>query len=157
MAKSMAPELQHVLQAAWTFCEAAPAVYRAVVVTEQETVPEEQDGVTFGAVVEQLYELFLTLLGLKGGARTGLEIVLDKLIFHTISFMQARRSRCCCRCPAHPSPAANMVKSQRYAFAAQTAAPCARVQVHFVACHNFFLLVTPSTSIDFTLCPAICR
>ena len=65
-------------------------------VEERSAAAAEAEGVDFETLVEQLYELLLTLLGLRDAA-TGktyaalLHGVLQRLLHHTVTFMQARR------------------------------------------------------------------
>ena len=91
MAKPMAAELPAVWRAAWSLCEAAAALFQDAVVTDDnDTATVGAEGVGLEALVEQIYEFFLTLLGLKKDVAEGLMQVLERLVYHTIGFMQVR-------------------------------------------------------------------
>jgi hypothetical protein len=93
MGKSLATELPSVLEHVWLLCESAPAVFQLVVIANEQDILDEVEGVSFETLVEQMFEFFLTVLGSKetSGRRSpaaGLLAVLDKLVYHTITFMQ---------------------------------------------------------------------
>lgn len=108
MGKTAAPHVAAAMGHAWAFCEAAPAVFQAVVVEEGGAAAGDAEGVDFETVVEQLYEFFLTLLGMRDAA-TGktqaalLHSVLPRLLHHTVTFMQVRCGRALQQSQAEPS------------------------------------------------------
>lgn len=100
LGKSMTPELPKVMAAVWRLFEAAPAAFEALVLPRSDAVEDADDAgdveggagvevVTFETVVEQLYELLLTVLS-AASLQEQLKSALQVMAFNTITFMQVQ-------------------------------------------------------------------